>query len=177
MQLIGPRLMHRLILAAASAALTLSTLASGALAQSVKQIGTYRDWSVYSAAEGTGQICFAVSKPSQVVPQPDGYTQAYLYLTHRPAEKITNEMNLVAGFTFAGDQPVTLNIGGQTFPLFVQADAAWLEDPTQNDTLAGAMRAGSTVVVDGTSEKGIKIQETFSLAGATAASKAIDSSC
>ena len=177
MQLIAPRAVRRLVLTAGVAGLVLGALGTDAFAQSVKQMGTFRDWTVYSAAEGTGQICFAVSKPSQVVPQPDGYTQAYLYLTHRPAEKITNELNLVAGFTFAPDQPVTLTINGQTFPLFVQADAAWLEDPTQNDNLAGTMRAGTTVVVDGTSDKGVKIEETFSLAGATAASKAIDSSC
>jgi hypothetical protein len=61
--------------------------------------------------------------------------------------------------------------------MFTQNDAAWLVDPTQSDNLAGAMRAGTTVVIDGTSDKGIRISETFSLAGATAASKAIDSGC
>jgi len=160
-----------------AAGLALAGLTAGAAAQSVKQIGTYHDWSVYSAADGTGQICFAVSKPQQVVPSPDGYTQAYLYLTHRPAEKITNEINLIAGFTFATDQPVTLTVAGQTFQLFTQADSAWLQDPTQNDNLAGVMRAGTSLVVDGTSDKGIKIEETFSLAGATAASKAVDTGC
>jgi hypothetical protein len=39
------------------------------------------------------------------------------------------------------------------------------------------MRAGTTVVIAATSDKGIKITETFSLAGATAASKAIDTGC
>ncbi|MDR3475564.1 MAG: invasion associated locus B family protein [Devosia sp.] len=169
--------MRHSLIAACGAGLAVVALAGAAFGQSVKQIGTYRDWSVYSAAEGTGQICFAVSKPTQVVPSPDGYTQAYLYLTHRPAEKVTNELNLVAGFTFASDQPATLSVAGQTFPLFAQADAAWLEDPTQNDNLAGQMRAGTTAVIDATSDKGIKIEETFSLAGATAASKAIDSGC
>ena len=36
------------------------------------------------------------------------------------------------------------------------------------------MRAGSTVVVEGTTDKGILVTETFSLSGATAASRAID---
>lgn len=170
--------MRNSLLAACGAALALMAVAGGtAFGQSVKQLGTYRDWSAYSAAEGNGQICFAVAKPSEVVPQPDGYTQAYLYMTNRPAENVANELNLVAGFTFAADQPVTLTVAGQTFPLFAQADAAWLEDPAQGDSLAGQMRAGTTAVIDGTSDKGIKIQETFSLAGATAASKAISTGC
>jgi hypothetical protein len=167
----------RSVLSAAVAFGLAALLSGAALAQSVKLIGDFRDWTAYSASEGSGQICFAVSKPSEVAPSPDGYTQAYLYLTHRPAEKVTNELNLVAGFTFAADQPATLSIGDKSFPLFLQNDAAWLDDPTQNDNLAGVMRAGTSVIVDGTSDKGIKIRETFSLAGATAASKAIDGAC
>ena len=156
-----------------AAVLVAALLPGIAFAQSVKQLGAYRDWTVYSANSGTGQICFAVAKPSQVNPSPDGYSQAYLYLTSRPTDKIANELNLVAGFNLAADQPATLAVAGQTFPLFVQGDAAWLEDPTQNDNLAGQMRAGTTAVIDVTSDKGIKIEETFSLGGATAASKAL----
>ena len=68
-------------------------------------------------------------KPVEVTPQPDGFTAAYLYLTHRPAESVTNEINLVAGFAFAPDTPATLTISGETFDLFTEADAAWLLDP------------------------------------------------
>jgi hypothetical protein len=169
--------MSRLGLSVVVAA-TLAALASApALAQSVKQIGTFHDWSAYSAASGSGQICFAVAKPTDVTPSPDGYTQGYLYLTHRPAEQVNNELNLVAGFTLAADQPITLTIAGQTFPLFAQSDAAWLDDPGKSDSLAGVMRAGTNAVIDATSDKGIKVRETFSLAGATAASKAIDGGC
>jgi hypothetical protein len=153
-------------------------LVSGeASAQSVKSLGDFRDWSAYSAAEGAGSVCFAVAKPTDVTPSPDGYTQAYLYLTHRPAENVNNELNLVAGFTFAPDTPATLSVGGQSFNLFTQNDAAWLADPTQSDTLAGVMRAGTTVVIEGSTDKGIKVSETFSLAGATAATKAISGNC
>ena len=164
-------------LVSALVVLSLALAASPAQAQSVKLLGDFRDWSAYSATDGNGQICFAVAKPSEVSPSPDGYTQAYLYLTHRPSDKVDNELNLVAGFTMAADQPASLSIGGQSYPLFVQNDAAWLEDPTQTDNLAGSMRAGTTVVMVVSSDKGIKIRETFSLAGATAASKAIATGC
>ena len=39
------------------------------------------------------------------------------------------------------------------------------------------MRAGTTLVIQGTTDKGILVTETFSLCGATAASRAIDSGC
>ena len=148
-----------------------------AAAQSVQAIGTFKDWAAYSASEGAGAVCFAMAKPTTVDPQPDGYTQAYLYLTHRPAENVTNELNLVAGFEFAPDQPATLTVNGKSFDLFTQKDAAWLLDTTQAQSLAGTMRAGTSLVIQGTSDKGILVSETFSLSGATAASKAIDSGC
>ena len=155
-------------------ALLIALSATPAVAQSVQALGDFRDWAAYSAADGAGQVCFAMSKPTDVSPPPDGYTQAYLYLTHRPAEGVTNELNLVAGFNFAPDQPATLTVGGKSFDLFTQKDAAWLLNPSENDNLAGALRAGSTVVIEGTSDKGIRIVETFSLSGATAASRAIE---
>jgi hypothetical protein len=164
-------------IAALSVFLIATTLAGAASAQSVQVIGTFKDWAAYSASEGAGAVCFAMAKPSTVDPQPDGYTQAYLYLTHRPAENVSNELNLVAGFEFAPDQPATLTVGGKSFDLFTQKDAAWLLDATQGPNLAGAMRAGQSVVIQGTSDKGILVNETFSLSGATAASKAIDSGC
>jgi hypothetical protein len=157
----------------ALSALILALAAAPAAAQSVQALGEFRDWAAYSASDGNGQVCFAMSKPTEVAPPVDGYTQAYLYLTHRPAEGVTNELNLVAGFDFAPDQPATLSVGGQKFDLFTQKDAAWLLDSTQNDNLAGALRAGSTVVIEGTTDKGILVSETFSLSGATAASRAI----
>ena len=160
--------------ASAIAVLVCALSASAAVAQSVRVLGDFRDWSAYSATEGAGPVCFALSKPSAVSPTPDGYTEAYLYLTNRPAESVRNEFNLVAGFSFAPDSPATATVGGQSFSLFTENDAAWLLDPGQSDLLASAMRAGSTLVIDGTTARGIRVSQTFSLSGATAASRAIE---
>jgi hypothetical protein len=155
----------------------LTLLPAAAFAQSVQLLGQFRDWSAYTAQEGTGALCFAMAKPTSVEPTPDGYTEAYLYLTHRPTDSVSNELNLVAGYEFAPDQPATLMIGDKTFDLFTQKDAAWLLDASQGDNLAGAMRAGTTLVIEGTNVGGVKVAETFSLSGATAASRAIDGGC
>lgn len=144
-------------------------------AQSVRSLGDFRDWSAYSATESSGQVCFALTRPKDVSPRPDGFTEAYLYLTHRPSESVRNEINLVAGYTFAPDTPATLTISGTSYDLFTEGDAAWLLNPDQNDDLAGTIRAGSTLTIEGTSSMGIRVVETYSLSGATAASRAIES--
>lgn len=165
--------MKRAALGIAIAAL----LTAPALAQSVRLIGEFRSWSAYSATEQTGPVCFALTRPTEITPQPDGFSGAYLYLTNRPSIGVRNELNLVAGFTFAADTPATATVSGQTFELFTDKDAAWLKNPSQNDNLAGALRAGSSVVIEGTTNNGIKVSQTFSLSGATAASRAIEGNC
>lgn len=151
--------------------------AGAAQAQSVRLLGDFRDWSAYATSDPAGKICFILSKPTDTQPEPDGYTQAYLYLTHRPSENIRNEFNLVAGYQFSPDSTADLQIGGQHFALFTGADGAWLSDTSQADTVASAMRAGSSLSIEGTSENGIKVRQDFSLSGATSASRAIDQEC
>lgn len=146
-------------------------------AQSVKLIGEFRNWSAYSATDSVGPVCFAMSRPTETTPTPDGYATGYLYLTNRPSESVRYEMNLVAGYSFAPDTPATAAVGPQVFELFTQGDAAWLKNPAESETLAAAMRAGTSVVVEATSDKGIRIVQTFSLSGATAASRAIEGGC
>lgn len=156
------------------ASLLLTTSAS---AQQVRLLGEHRAWTSYAANDAAGAVCFAMTKPEAVTPSPDGYTQAYIYITNRPAENVANEFNLVAGFPFQPDSKATVAVGSNVFNLFTQNDAAWLDDAGQAGNLASAIRAGSSMVVEGTSAAGIKITQTYSLSGATAAQQAINSGC
>lgn len=155
----------------------LALLTSAAQAQSVRLLGDFRDWSAYTTSQGAGKLCFVLSKPKDVRPTPDDYSDAYLYLTHRPGERIRNELNFVAGYGFAPETSAVMNIGGRSYDLFVEADAAWLDDPAQSDNIAGNMRAGSTLTVEGTTAAGVQVVQTFSLSGITAASRAMDREC
>lgn len=152
-------------------------ISSAAQAQSVRLLGDFRDWSAYTTAEGANKLCFVLSKPKDVRPTPDGYSDAYLYLTHRPGESVRNEFNFVAGYGFAPETAAVVSIGGRSYNLFVEADAAWLDDPSQSDNIAGSMRAGSSMTVEGTTAQGVQVTQTFSLSGITAASRAMDREC
>jgi hypothetical protein len=152
-------------------------LTSAASAQQVRLLGEHRAWSSYGASDAAGAVCFAMTKPESVTPAPDGYTQAYVYVTTRPAENVTTEFNLVAGFTFQPDSKATVNVGGQVFNLFTQNDAAWLDDASQSSALASTIRAGSSMTIEGTSAAGIKVTQAYSLSGATAAQQSIGAEC
>lgn len=153
------------------------TLTATASAQQVRLLDESRAWSSYGASDAAGAVCFAMSKPESVTPTPDGYTQGYIYITNRPAENVVNEFNLVAGFTFEPDSVATVSVGGQSFNLFTQNDAAWLDDASQAEALASAIRAGSSLTVEGTTAAGIKVTQNYSLSGATAAQQSMKSDC
>ena len=161
----------------ALALLALVSLTSVAQAQQVRLLGEHRAWSSYAASDAAGAVCFAMSQPESVTPTPDGFTEAYLYITNRPGENIASEFNLVAGFSFQPDSIATVSVGGQSFNLFTQNDAAWLDDAGQSDALASAIRAGSSLSIEGTTAAGIKVTQNYSLSGATAAQQAIDAEC
>jgi len=157
--------------------LLLSLTAGGALAQSVQVLGDYRDWSAFRANDGGGAICFSMSEPKKVEPEPDGYSQAYAFLTNRQAQNIKNEFNLIAGYEFATDSVAYASVGSRVYNLYTKDDAAWLEDVSQAQAFARALRAGSRLTIEGTTRMGVKIVETYSLSGVTAASRAVNAAC
>lgn len=163
---------------AVSLALALSLASLGAAqAQSARVLGDFRDWSSYAADDGSGTVCFAMTRPKSTEPTPEGFTEAYLYITNRPGEDVSNEFNVVAGYTFQTGSMATASVGGQDFPLFTQSDAAWLDDSAQSANLAAAIRAGSTITISGTAANGTKVVQSYSLSGATAAQQAIGAEC
>ncbi|MCF6344373.1 MAG: invasion associated locus B family protein [Devosiaceae bacterium] len=150
---------------------------TGAQAQSVQLLCDFKDWSAYSTSQSNGKLCFVLSKPKSVTPEPENYEQSYIYLTHRPSENIKYEFNFVAGFTFAVKSEAKLIIGGQSYELFTKDDAAWLADREKSKDVAGQMRAGSSMNIAGMTKDNINIVQTFSLSGVTAASRSIDRAC
>ena len=146
-------------------------------AQSARVLGEFRDWASYAADDGTGTICFALSKPKSTEPSAQASADAYVYVTNRPSEDVRTEFNVVAGYTFQTGSIASVAVGSQRFPLFTQGDAAWLDDSAQAANLAAAIRAGSTLVVTGTAADGTQVTQSYSLSGATAAQQAIGAEC
>ena len=136
-------------------------------AQSVRLLGDFRDWSAYATSDSGGQdLLRTVQADGDRTRSPTDYGQAYLYLTHRPAEtrpqrvQPRRRLHLRPGF-----RKPSCRSAAMRFALFTSDDAAWLLDPAQSDNVAGAMRAGTSLIVEGTNERGIKIRQTFSLLG------------
>ena len=70
-----------------------------------------------------------------------------------------------------------MSFGSKQFTLFTQNDMAWAVDDKTDRDIAKAIRGGSKMVVKGTSSRGTKTTDTFSLRGSSAAHDAISREC
>ncbi|MBM3951204.1 MAG: hypothetical protein FJ311_07105 [Rhodospirillales bacterium] len=138
-------------------------------------LGTFGDWEAYrDPREG---FCYAGSKPTK---SEGRYTQrgdVFVLVTHRPKEKSFNVVSFEAGYAFKEGAEATATIGAQTFALFGHGEQAWTKDGNGDAQLVKVMRAGSTMVVKGTSSRGTPTTDTYSLTGVSAALDAIDKAC
>lgn len=139
-------------------------------------IGVYGDWQAFTMTQDGGKICYVGSQPKK---SEGGYTQrgrTYVKVTHRPAEKVRNEVSVRAGYDYREKSSVTVAIGGGSFRLWTQGGHAWARDE-DDPKLVRAMQRGAVMVVKGTSARGTRTTDTYSLSGFTAAHKAAAAAC
>ena len=92
-------------------------------------------------------------------------------------EKSTHVVSIKAGYTYKETSEVDLIIGSQTFKLFTDAGHAFAYDNKTDKDIAGAMVRGAKMVILGTSTRGTKTTDTYSLKGFSAALKTINKAC
>jgi hypothetical protein len=130
-------------------------------------LGQYGDWGAYTASPGGKKICFAIAKPSSSESNPPNRPRnpAYMFISSRPADKVSNEVSIIIGYPFKPSSEATVDIGSTPFALYTQQDGAWIKNAADEAHMVEAMRAGQSAVVKGMSAKGTRTTDTFSLRG------------
>ena len=151
--------------------------ASLALAQDVKTIDTFKDWTAYTYEERGSTVCYMASQPTKEEGNYSVRGEVYAIVSHRPDENASNVVSFMAGYPFKEKSEVTVVIDGRSrFTLFTHEENAWAYDE-DDSRLVAAMRSGSRMVVKGTSQRGTLTTDTYSLMGFTNAHRAISSAC
>lgn len=142
-------------------------------------LGQYGDWGAYTAAAAGKKVCFAISKPtsSQTNPPNRPRNPAYMFISTRPADKVTNEVSIIIGYPFKPGSEASAAVGSTTFALYTQQDGAWIKNAADEAHMIDAMRAGDTVVVKGGSAKGTQSTDVFTLKGISQALDRIAQQC
>ena len=151
----------------APAAKPASPAAAAAGGAPPKLLGQYGMWGAYTASPGGKKVCFALAKPtaSETNPTNRPRNPVYMFISTRPADKVTNEISLVVGYPFKPGTEATAQVGGSNFALYTQQDGAWIKNATEEAKMVDAMRGGDNAVIKGVSAKGTQSTDTFSLKG------------
>ncbi len=153
-------------------------LAAGpALAQESSLIDGFGDWEAYREKDGGKLVCYIGSEPTKSKGKYKKRDESYVLITHRPAEKSTGVVSIKAGYTYKKDTEVEVSIGTSTFMLFTDGGHAFAYDAKADKALVKAMIRGAKMIIRGVSSRGTRTTDTYSLAGFTAAYKAIGKAC
>jgi hypothetical protein len=170
--------LRRRAAAALSVGLLGAVLHAGTLlAEEPTSLGEFSDWAAYTYKAKAGQVCYIVSRPKKS--EPDGVSRdpAFFLVTHRPGERVRNEVNTIIGYPFKKESKATVIIDDTSFELFTSGDGAWSESATRDGEIVAAMKRGKAMKVKGTSWRGTATLDEYSLSGVSAAMDKIDAAC
>jgi hypothetical protein len=142
-------------------------------------LGQYGEWGAYTATSNGKKICFAIAKPtsSETTPPNRPRNPVFMFVSTRPADKVTNEVSLIIGYPFKPGSEASVDVGSTSYALYTQQDGAWIKNATEEAQMVTAMRAGDSAVVKGVSAKGTQSSDTFSLKGLTQALDRVAQDC
>src|SRR5258707_7853156 len=85
-------------------------------------LGQYGEWGAYTASPGGKKVCFAIAKPtaSQTNPPDRPRNPAYMFISSRPAEKVSNEVSIIIGYPFKPGTEASAAVGSTTYALYTQ---------------------------------------------------------
>jgi hypothetical protein len=130
-------------------------------------IGQFGSWGAYTATPNGKKVCFALAKPSSSKTNPPNRPRdpAYAFVSTRPAEKVTNEVSIMIGYTLKPGSESTLEVGSASYAMYTQGDGLWIKNAAEEERMVEAMRKAADVTVKGVSAKGTETTDTFSLKG------------
>jgi invasion protein IalB len=142
-------------------------------------LGQFGDWGAYTANPGGRKVCFALAKPMKAVTDPPNRPRdpTYMFISTRPAEKVTNEVSVVLGYGLKPSSDAMVEIQGNRFAMYTQNDGAWIKNAAEEGRLIEGMRKGADITVHGESARGTKTTDTYALKGLTQALERVAQEC
>ncbi|MCK4938683.1 MAG: hypothetical protein KAR80_00225 [Rhodospirillaceae bacterium] len=136
------------------------------------------EWTAYKEKDSAGTVCFISSEPTKDQGAYKKRGDIFAIVTHRPQENTVNEVSFQAGYTYKKGVDASAKIDSKkSFKLFTQGEGAWTYDKKSDEAMVAAMKGGTTMVAKGTSSRGTKTTDTYSLKGFTKALRAAAKAC
>jgi invasion protein IalB len=142
-------------------------------------LGASGDWEAFTHESDGGKVCYVYSTPKDSKASKKGIARGpvYFMVTHWPGKKIKAQPSTFIGYTFKEGVEVKLSIDGQSFSFYPVDNMAWTDKVETEKAIVAAMKSGKSLVIAGTSSKDTTTQDSYSLAGLSAAMDKIDGAC
>ena len=163
---------RRLLLAIALGAALATTVTAAD-----KSLGTFKVWSAMSFDEDDKIVCMMWSQPEKAEGDYKKRGEIFVFVTHRPGDREMNKVSFETGYKFKKSTEVRVTIDGQAYTLYTEGSSAWSYSGKDDSRMVKAMRAGVKMVMEGTSTRGTRTRDTYSLSGFTAAHNSINKAC
>lgn len=146
--------------------------------QQVQNLGTFKNWTAWKGTDANGEMCYISSQPQTTKPEGVKRSPIHFLVIHRKGLGTKNEVQTLIGYPFnTTNSNASATIDGKTYPMVTEGEAAWLASSADEPGFVAALKAGSKLVVRGTSQRGTNTEDTYDLGGVTAAMTEIDKAC
>ena len=138
-----------------------------------------KDWGAYRYDNNDSRICFVSSVPTKSKGKynPKNRGDIRVFVSHGPGKAERDVVQVIAGYRYKLQSDVSLTIDGKAFKLFTIEDRAYAESEEDDRRIIVLMRRGSRMTIVGTSSRGTKTTDTYSLSGFTKTKAVIDKTC
>jgi len=148
-----------------------------ALAEDLKEIGKFKDWKAIKISDENNKVCFAQSKPVLQSPKKSD-REARLFVTFRPAEKITDEVSTTSGYEYNSQNSIIASSGKLKYKFDIAQDNfAWISSNKIEKRIIKRMKKASRIMVTAYNKSGSQTIDHYSLMGFTKAYNAAKKSC
>jgi hypothetical protein len=152
-----------------------------AAAEPANLLGVFGNWSAFSSGSGSSLTCYAMSKPRATRPTGAKRGPIYLMVSDWPGRKVKAEPQVVYGYQAKEGASAALAVGSDKFNFFIRNNgkdgSSWLQQLSDNGKLLDAMQTGVSAVASGTSQRGTKTSDTYSLQGFNDAMAKVHAAC
>lgn len=128
-------------------------------------VATFGDWGVFATPPGKVRTCYSLSQPKQRAPANLNRDPAFIYITHRPADKVRNEVSIIIGFDVRPNSSPKAEIGAASFDLIAKGSHLWLKNAADESKFVAALRKGPRLVIKAHSLRNNLTTDTYSLTG------------
>ena len=140
-------------------------------------LGTFGEWTAFAEGGDAPTLCYAASAPIKKEGKYTSRGDTAVLVTHNLKDGSFDVVSVVAGYDYQPNEEVLAQVDTKKYKMFTKGDRAWNAESKDDTSMVGDMKRGNNLLVVGTSSRGTRTSDTYSLSGFTKAYQAISKAC